>query len=132
MNNNRSLHPLRARSSLAFPTMTAWNCFLVCSVLFVLLGGIPETFAQSVNVFGQAGASTAGLDSGTRDVAIIVYRVLKIVAVLCGGIGVWRLLDYKWAVGCFACFCFLFFMPTLVELAQTIGQASFNATQQHS
>jgi hypothetical protein len=103
--------------------------FALLALATVLLA--PSVHAQTVNVFANSTTGSAGIEQGASDTTIIVFRILKFVAVIAGGIGVWRIIehDYKYAVACFVCFAVLFFMPTIVNVAQNMGASAYATSQ---
>lgn len=111
---------------------TACIAFIAFAVMPSL--GLAQTqgVGGAVDVFsGQSSANTTGLDEGLFSFVLILYRIFKVVAVIVGCLGVWRLMeqDYKWAIACATCFFGLFFMPSIVELFQSMGQGALNASR---
>jgi hypothetical protein len=114
-------------SALASSRVFWTSCIAVFAI--VVLPSLAHAAPEVVDVFNKkASASTAGLDDGLSDFVIILYRIFKVVAVIVGCLGVWRLMegDYKWAVSCAVCFFALFFMPTIVEVFQGMGASALN------
>jgi len=120
----------RLVAGFASTTVRSRNLWLLALATGLFLTvAVPHASADVPNPFNNsASTSAAGVDQAGNDVVVIFYKIMKVVALILGGLTVWRLIenDYKWALTFFITCVFAWFLPSVVALAEKIGSNAFN------